>query len=180
MNSALTPVMRPGHTTPVIQGEHRVSADPDCVLSTLLGSCVTTCLHDPVAKIGGMNHFLVATGAAEESRNQRYGLYAMEVLINALLKLGGSKNRLQAKLFGGAMMSGKMARIGQANSEFALGFLRTEGINVLSSSLGGNRARRVKFVPTTGQASLLFVEDMVETPKPLLPVDALRNDVTLF
>lgn len=84
----------------VVQGEHRVSSDPDVSLLTILGSCVAACLYDPLRGVGGMNHFLLADGDGEEA--MRYGAYAMEVLINDLLKLGASRERLQAKLFGGA------------------------------------------------------------------------------
>ncbi|SHJ25867.1 chemotaxis protein CheD [Palleronia salina] len=153
----------------VVQGEYRVSNDPAAVLSTLLGSCVATCLFDPVAQVGGMNHFLLASRPGRPDASERYGLYAMEVLINGLLKLGASKSRLEAKLFGGATMSGVMGHIGAENGRFAIDFLAREGIPVRATSLGGQQARRLRFLPTTGRASQKLVEDaeaLIGTPPP--------------
>ncbi len=164
----------------VVQGEHRVTGDNDVLLTTLLGSCVATCLHDPVARIGGMNHFLVADGGGDAAGAERYGLYAMEVLINGLLKLGGDKRRLQAKVFGGATMTDGMGRIGAANAAFARQFLQTEGIAILAEDLGGTLARRVRYRPTTGRASLLHIDnyhdpDLAGPRKP-----TPQSDVILF
>ena len=81
------------------QGEHLITGDPEVMLTTILGSCVAMCLRDPVARIGGMNHFLLPSGrmdGADEGR--RYGAYAMEVLINGVLSAGGRRDRLEAKL----------------------------------------------------------------------------------
>lgn len=165
----------------VVQGEHRVSGDSDVLLTTLLGSCVATCLHDPVAKVGGMNHFLVADGGSASVGAERYGLYAMEVLINGLLKLGGDKRRLQAKVFGGAAMTGTMGRIGAANISFARDFLQTEKIQIVAEDLGGRIARRVRYCPSTGRASLLHVENSTDPDLTLSRRKQLpSNDVTLF
>lgn len=130
--------------THVIQGEFRVTNDPGIVLTTILGSCVATCLCDPVARIGGMNHFLLPEGEVKQEVGFRYGLLAMELLINGLLKQGAQKNRLEAKLFGGAMMNGGLGRIGEANAIFARKFLADEGIPCRAESLGGTLARRVR------------------------------------
>lgn len=148
--------------THVIQGEFRISNDPHEVLSTLLGSCVATCLFDPIARVGGMNHFVLPGRANRDQMEFRYGLYAMELLINALLKAGAQKQRLGAKIFGGAMMHDGLGQIGEANGSFALDYLRSEGIRCISSSLGGVRARKIRFTPATGKAQqmLLQQEDM--------------------
>jgi chemotaxis protein CheD len=143
----------------VAQGELQVSDAPDVVLKTLLGSCVATCLFDPVARVGGMNHFLLATGPDGGTHSERYGLFAMEILINGLLKLGARKSRLRAKIFGGATMSGRMGHIGAKNCEFAISFLEIEGMPVVASSLGGGQARAIRFTPTTGRVSQLLVDD---------------------
>lgn len=167
--------------THVIQGEYRVSQDSAEVLTTLLGSCVATCLCDPVAGVGGMNHFLLAQGEGAGSMGYRYGLQAMELLINGLIKLGARKSRLEAKLFGGARMDHMLARIGDANAEFALQFLASEGIRCVAQSLGGTQARRVRYIPSTGHARQLLIsgnlpgEDQVIRPRPLP-----GGDVTLF
>lgn len=142
----------------IIQGEFKVSGDPRSIFTTLLGSCVATCLFDPVAKVGGMNHFLLASGPEGNAPSERYGLYAMEVVINGLLKLGAKKNRMEGKLFGGANMGDGMAHIGKENGRFALEFLENEGIPCRSMSLGGNQARRIRYVPTTGLVKQRLVD----------------------
>ena len=89
----------------VIQGEYKVVNDPNVVLSTILGSCVAACLRDPVAGVGGMNHFLLPGSAMRRSSGgdaTRYGVHLMELLINGLLKQGARRDRLEAKIFGGA------------------------------------------------------------------------------
>ena len=159
------------HPTPVVQGEFRVSDHPDELLGTVLGSCVAVCLHDPVRAIGGMNHFLLPFGQEEgANRPVRYGLFAMEMLINDLLKAGAKKPRLEAKLFGGARISADLRDIGQANSVFAREYLATEGIQCLGESLGGQNARRVVFRPATGQARMLIVPLTNVAPADLVPV----------
>jgi chemotaxis protein CheD len=159
------------HPVAVVQGEFRISDDPDALLSTVLGSCVAVCLHDPVRNIGGMNHFLLPFGQEEgTNRPVRYGLFAMEMLINALLKAGAKKSRLQAKLFGGAKISSELRDIGQTNAVFAREYLATEGIQCLGESLGGQNARRVVFRPATGQARMLIVPLTNIAPADLRPV----------
>lgn len=142
----------------ILQGDYHVSSDPDIIMTTLLGSCVATCLFDPVAQVGGMNHFLLASGPEGSSSSERYGLYAMEVLINGLLKLGAKKGRLEAKLFGGANMGEGMSHIGKENGRFAMQFLELEGIPCSSMSLGGNQARRLRYTPTTGLVKQRLVD----------------------
>lgn len=136
----------------VIQGRFEVSNQPDVVMTTILGSCVAACLRDPVAGVGGMNHFLLpgeATGGAEATR---YGVHLMELLINALLKQGARKNRMEAKLFGGAQTMTRISNVGRQNGQFAEQFLRDEGISLIGSSLGGNFGRKVEFWPVSGRA----------------------------
>lgn len=141
----------------VVQGDYAVSADPDVVLSTVLGSCVAVCLFDPRARIGGMNHFLLAHAGTTQSEDLKYGVNAMELLINRLLRAGADRRILQAKLFGGARMTDHARDIGESNSLFALDFLGREGIACLSQSLGGDKARRVQFTPATGAARQLQI-----------------------
>lgn len=165
----------------VVQGEYTVSDQRDVVLTTILGSCVSTCIWDPAARVGGMNHFLLPDGGSAQGQQFRYGLYAMELLINGLLKMGANKNRLEAKLFGGAAMSGGLGNIGAANGAFALRFLADEGIRCVAQSLGGNQARRVRFTPTTGHAQqmLLQTDAIVAEPPVRLPPRS-NDDVTFF
>lgn len=165
----------------VIQGEYKVSSDPGVVLTTILGSCVATCMSDPKAGVGGINHFLLPQGNGGDGMGYRYGLLSMELLINGLLKMGARKSRLEAKLFGGAAMNDNLSRIGEANSVFALEFLEAEGIPCLSRSLGGSNARRIRYYPTTGAAQQKIVTDHVEpvTAAPVKQPD-MSDDVTLF
>lgn len=150
----------PTQTIHVIQGDHCISDHPDLVMTTVLGSCVAACLHDPVRKIGGMNHFLLPDGP--DTRDIRYASAAMEQLVNSLLKMGGRRDRLIAKLFGGARMLKGLPDIGHRNGEAALAFLRGEGIAVSAQSLGGTNARRVRFWPETGRAQQLLLVDSRE------------------
>lgn len=134
----------------LIQGEYRVSTDPAVMISTILGSCVAACIRDPLAGVGGMNHFLLP--GTQDSEGMQYGAYAMELLINAILQRGGRRDRLEAKLFGGGRMLQGLTDIGRQNSAFARKFLQDEGIGFAGGSLGGDHARRVLYWPVTGVA----------------------------
>lgn len=170
---------RAGRRVHVVQGEHYVTDDPEVVLTTILGSCVAVCLWDPLRGVGGMNHFLLPEGKAEgANEGRRYGAYAMELLINELMRVGARRERLQAKLFGGARMFNGLSDVGAANSAFAEKFMRDEAIPVMGTSLGGFGARRIQFWPTTGRAQQKTVTDnnelttLKEVPKPApAPVD---------
>ncbi|WP_428409350.1 chemotaxis protein CheD [Hyphococcus sp.] len=171
-------------TIHVIQGDFSVSRDPNAVMTTILGSCVATCLFDPVARVGGMNHFLLP-GDASRSGEMTFGVHAMELLINALLKKGADKYRLQAKLFGGARMIEGLSDIGAKNATFAREFLARENIPCVGESLGGTQARRIRFEPTTGRARQRVMGDAaavpVAKPKPApAPVEEPGSDVELF
>lgn len=169
---------RDDSVTHVVQGEYRISSDRNEVLSTLLGSCVAVCLWDPVAKVGGMNHFLLPIGPKGAADGpMRYGVHAIEVLINALLRRGAHRERLRAKLFGGARISARLRDIGSANAAFAREYLATEDIPCVAESLGGISARRVLFRPATGEAHQMLVPDPVEEVPP--PASKL-SDITLF
>lgn len=159
----------------LMQGEFKVSGDEDVVFSTLLGSCVATCLHDPVARVGGLNHFLLPSTGASDSQSHMFGVNAMEMLINSLLRLGADKSRLQAKLFGGAAMNQLMAKVGEQNAQFALSFLADEGIPCVAQSLGGTEGRKIRYVPTTGIASQRLMSDVPE-PAPAAPASAKPDD----
>ena len=143
----------------VVQGEFHVSADPGVVLTTILGSCVAACLRDPLARVGGMNHFLLP-GRSEEAGGDavRYGVHAMELLVNGLLREGARRERLEAKLFGGARMLEGLTDIGTQNAEFAKYFLQRERIAFTGGSLQGDRGRRVQFWPASGRARQMTME----------------------
>jgi len=143
----------------VLQGEYRVSNSPSVMFTTVLGSCISACLYDAESGIGGMNHFLLPSTSGQDSKNARYGVHAMELLINGVLKKGANRKFLKAKVFGGAKMSANLSDIGLSNADFVQRFLRDEGIACVSSSVGGNSARRVRFHPVTGNAQQTRVEN---------------------
>jgi len=139
----------------IIQGEYKVVNDPNVVLSTILGSCVAACLRDPVAGVGGMNHFLLpgsVEAMAAGGDATRYGVHLMELLINGLLKQGARRDRLEAKVFGGAKTIASFSNVGEQNAAFAMQFLRDEGISVVGSSTGGDTGRKLEFWPVSGRA----------------------------
>ncbi len=167
-------------TITIVQGDYAVSTDPEAVMTTVLGSCVAVCLFDPRNAVGGMNHFLLATVAEGQSDDLKYGVNAMELLINRMLGAGAQRANLQAKLFGGARMTDHSGGIGTKNAAFAQEFLEKEGIPEVSSSLGGDKARRVQFIPTTGAARQMQVAgDMPDETRIARPVRQ-APDITLF
>jgi chemotaxis protein CheD len=142
----------------VVQGEHHVETDPNAMLTTILGSCIAACMWDPVRGIGGMNHFLLpgeenqTTETGSSGSSARYGVHAMELLVNALLRRGARRESLQAKLFGGGRMIRGLTDIGEMNATFAERFLHLECIPVVGGSLRGNQGRRIQFWPVSGRA----------------------------
>jgi len=127
----------------------------DIVMTTLLGSCVAACLHDPEAGVGGMNHFMLPEGnVGPVSAPARYGVYAMEVLLNALLKHGAKRSRLQAKVFGGGnvLKAFTVNNVGDQNVRFVREYLSREGIPVVGEDLLGSQPRKVGFYPKSGRA----------------------------
>jgi chemotaxis protein CheD len=145
------------HQVTVVQGSFAIGAAEDDVLVTILGSCVATCLWDPVARIGGLNHFLLPEGRGADQSSLKYGLNLMELLMNALLKKGARRDRLQGKIFGGGRMIAGMANIGAMNGAFAERFLNDEGIACVSKSIGGDQARKVRFWPYSGRAQQMLL-----------------------
>ena len=146
----------------ILPGEFYATAD-DEVIVTVLGSCVAACLLDPIAMVGGMNHFMLPTRQGERDPDvfyaARYGVAAMEFLINNLLHLGAQRDRLVAKAFGGGrVMKGLSSDVGDQNIEFVRQFLRNENIPVWSEDLGGLHPRKVYFFPHTGQVLVKRME----------------------
>lgn len=137
----------------ILPGEYYISK-ADMVLVTVLGSCVTACIRDRERGIGGMNHFMLAEGSdGVVSTSARYGVYAMEILINHLLKSGAKRSSLEAKVFGGGRVLSSLsgAMIGERNAEFVLDYLQTEQIPVLARDLLDVFPRKVYFFPQTGR-----------------------------
>ncbi|WP_375249149.1 chemotaxis protein CheD [Sphingomonas sp.] len=168
----------------VAQGETRVSDEPEVVLTTVLGSCVAVCFYDPVVRVGGINHYLLADGTgSDQTSMQRYGVYAMEVLINAMLSMGAARHRLKARIYGGAKMRVGFRDIGSANIAFAREFLRAERIPVVGEDVGGSIARRVEFRAALGLARCRGVDNVVSIPvtRPIArPAVVSSGDVEFF
>lgn len=135
----------------VTQGEFAVADSATTVLSTLLGSCVSCCIWDAEAGVGGMNHILLAESRGDENTSLLSGINHMEVLINALVKIGADRRHLQAKAFGGANMMHGLSDIGVRNANFVTKFLLSERIPLVTTSFGGTHARNLKFWPVTGR-----------------------------
>lgn len=133
-----------------------LAVDDGTALVTVLGSCVAACLRDPLLRIGGMNHFMLPDGNVRDGAPARYGSHAMELLINDLLKRGASRQRLEAKVFGGAnVLRGFTSNpVGSRNAAFINAYLDAEGIPVLASDLGGIHPRKIWFFPDTGRVML--------------------------
>jgi len=147
----------PGATIAVHQGDCVVSRDPTTVLSTVLGSCIAACVWDSQARLGGMNHFLLAApghNAADRwGASARYGAFAMEQLLNTVLAQGsGRKANLVLKLFGGARITAALTDVGAGNIAFVQRFMAQEGYQPAAQDLGGTSARRVLFAPASGRA----------------------------
>lgn len=142
----------------ILPGQY-YSARRNIVIVTVLGSCVSACLWDPVAHVGGMNHFMLPGGERRTGplnstmEAARLGIYAMELLINQLLKLGAERRRLVAKVFGGASVLGGMEvlNVGARNADFVVEFLREEGISLLATDLYDVVARKLYFFPMSGR-----------------------------
>jgi len=167
----------------VMQGQVYVGTGSHEILTTVLGSCIACCLYDPVARVGGMNHFLLAEPSPNSGTvaDQNYGIYLMELLINQMMTRGGVKSRMKAHLYGGANMYAGMARIGDANACFARGFLSEEKIPVLRNDVGGEMARRVDFDPVMGRTRCRTVEPVAApAPKPVVAPHSGGGDLELF
>jgi len=147
----------------VFPGEHFVTENPDEMLVTILGSCVTACIRDPLSGVGGMNHFMLpeAMGGGWDtaSGSMRYGNVAMERLINDILARGGIRQRLEIKVFGGGnVMKGATSNIGHRNADFVETYLGAENLPIAAHHLRGSLPRRVHYFPSTGRVMLLELQ----------------------
>ena len=159
------PAFERGVVTTIHQGDCLVGGDEDLTFSTILGSCVSACIRDVEARIGGMNHFLLAepSGSARDryGASARYGAFAMEQLINKVLTRGsGKKANLEIKVFGGGLINSALTDVGAKNIEFVHEFLDNEGYRIASEDVGGNFARRVMFKPHSGRAFIKRLDNV--------------------
>lgn len=141
----------------VLPGEYYVT-EKDMVLVTVLGSCVSACIRDREQGIGGMNHFMLPDSTVDVSYapmgSARYGINAMELMINTLLKRGAKRANLEAKVFGGGNVMSTFVsnNVGQRNAEFVLNYLKTEHIALVGCDLLQDHPRKVYYFPSNGRA----------------------------
>lgn len=174
----------------VLPGEYFVF-DEDILIMTTLGSCIAACLWDRNARIGGMNHFMLPDGAGNGIDSGRYGSYAMELLINEMLKKGASRMTLEAKVFGGgAVISGmNTINVGERNTAFVMDYLKTERIPVVSKDVMDIYPRKVCFLPASGKAMVkrlapthpeaIVAQDRIAAQR-AVPPQAAAGSVELF
>jgi len=149
----------------ILPGEYYYT-NRDMLIVTVLGSCVSACIRDRATGLGGMNHFMLPDGGADVgspvSASARYGTYAMEVLINDLLKAGARRENLEAKVFGGgAVLKGFTAiNVGERNAAFVQSFLKNEKIRIVAEDLEDIYPRKVYFFPRTGK---VLVKKLMQT-----------------
>ena len=139
----------------VFPGEFYVTRKADEVLLTVLGSCVSACIRDPLAGVGGMNHFMLPhhkSGSwGDDLKSTRFGNFAMEKLINELIKAGCSRERMEVKVFGGGNVIESTSAVGSDNAKFVLRYLEAEGLSCAAQDLGGTLPRRIQYFPATGR-----------------------------
>lgn len=144
----------------ILPGEYYITRGQE-LIGTVLGSCVSACIRDPRAGLGGMNHFLLPEGGTagrwgdtDVDLAHRYGSFAMEHLINDLIKNGAERRRLEIKIVGGGRMLERMTDVGARNIEFVREYLRKEGFQLAGEDLGGNHPRRVFYDTVTGRVKV--------------------------
>jgi chemotaxis protein CheD len=138
------------------------------VVRTVLGSCISACLFDPVARVGGMNHFMLPDGNGDEMLSTRYGVHSMEVLINACMNAGADRRFMQAKIFGGGhvlRIAMSASSVPQRNIQFIRRFLIDEDIPIVAHDLGGKSAREVMFFTDTGRTLMKRLGDNASKQK---------------
>ena len=176
--------MTTGEVTISIGGVY-ASGEP-MVVKTLLGSCVAVCLHDAVRGVGGMNHFMLPWGNGVGDDAGRFGVHAMDLLISAIMKAGGDRRQLVAKVFGGANLldvKGPVVDIPRQNVEFAQTFLEDEGIPIVGTDVGGRHARQVHFHTRPGRAfvkRVRHVRAQVRAEEQARAAAATYGGITLF
>lgn len=176
----------------ILPGEYFVSEEPK-VVYTVLGSCISVCLRDPFVHVGGMNHFMLAAPSNNEGHDNwadsgRYGSFAMEMLINEILKRGGKKNRLEAKVFGGGKIYDSTMDIGAKNAAWALDYLEQEGLPLMKANVGDVCPRKVYFFTDSGKVLMKKLDRVVANAiaqeegqyRERLQQAPVQSEVTLF
>ena len=181
-------------TVKILPGEYYVTRSDEAI-TTVLGSCVSACIRDPVSRVGGMNHFMLPEDNSVRDQRApvglatRYGSNAMESLINDVLKIGGLRERLEIKIFGGGRVLAHMTDIGARNIEFVRNYLSTEGLRTNAQDVGGGEPRKVIYYPTEGRVrvrKLRPIENRGVSDREKLYLDSIKTshdgggDIELF
>jgi len=180
------------HVAKLLPGEYYISMRGE-MITTVLGSCISACIRDRKLGIGGMNHFMLPSSAKPgdwggSSSSARYGSYAMEKLINEILKSGGRRENLEVKAFGGGRIVTAMTDVGRKNIDFLHEFLQIEGLKLIAEDLGSLYPRKVNYFPDSGRAQVKklrsihndtivrresrYMDELVEAP--------VQGDIELF
>ncbi|MEO0444176.1 MAG: chemoreceptor glutamine deamidase CheD [Pseudomonadota bacterium] len=180
----------------ILPGEYYYTTTNEYIATTL-GSCIAACIWDEQHKVGGMNHFMLpitdkdkadVTWGSLPTDATRYGNYAMEYLINEILKHGGEKSKFKVKLFGGGKVLEGAGNVGERNAEFALEYVKTEGLKLISQDLCDVYPRKVLFDPLTGKAWMKRIQDKSDGTlaarereyRRTINTDTISGDVDLF
>jgi chemotaxis protein CheD len=177
----------------ILPGEYYVTTTPGEAVATTLGSCVSACIRDKVFGIGGMNHFMLPVHSTDASQDwldeaTRYGNFAMEYLINSILKAGGNRQNLEAKVTGGGNIIANMSNVGLKNGLFVLDYLARESIPIIANDLGDMHPRKVMYYPDTGRMRVKRLESIhnqtliqrEESYQEALDVPQGTGDIELF
>lgn len=182
------------HAAKILPGEFYVTSHDELIV-TVLGSCISACVRDTVMNIGGMNHFMLPSNKSgdgswgkDASTATRYGTFAMEHLINEILKNGGSRKHLEVKLVGGGKILAQMTDVGLRNIAFIHSFVKTEGLKVVKEDLGDIFPRKVRYFPMSGKLQVkklrsLHNRTVVEREKDYMAdmdVKPVEGDIELF
>jgi len=151
----------------ILPGEYYVTSNSE-LITTMLGSCVSACIRDRVLGVGGMNHFLLPlhNGEAWSSKTEitslanRYGNFAMEHMINDILKNGGKKKNLEIKIFGGSQIIQGMTNIGESNIKFVRNYVALEELKIVAADVGGTNPRKVMYFPKTGKVMVKRIREL--------------------
>ena len=176
----------------ILPGQYYVTINDEMIV-TVLGSCVAACIRDKKMGIGGMNHFMLPLSASDEDKGkisnaERYGNYAMEHMINDILKNGGQRENLEVKIFGGGKIIQNMTNVGQKNIDFVRQYIQTENLTLLTEDVGDICPRKVVYFPRTGKAMVkrlrsLHNETLIEREQDYLKdIDQkpVGGDIELF
>ncbi|MBM4134839.1 MAG: chemoreceptor glutamine deamidase CheD [Nitrospira sp.] len=183
----------PHEIASILPGEYFVSETP-MIVYTVLGSCISACVRDPVAGVGGMNHFMLPAPKGEQGSDSwglestRYGSYAMEMLVNDVLKRGGLKSRLEVKLFGGGKIYEGNMDVGRNNIAWVRDYLKREGLAVAGADVGDIWPRKVYYFTESGRVLMKKIErvknrtimDREEAYAKTLKQEPAESEVTLF